>query len=707
MPLKKDLTNAEIRALLAQNPSAGVVREIAKQRIIPTRNKTTDEVAKEILRQVEREEGYGKIARSDTHLFGPPDPPPSPPPVSQPMPSKMKKAKIVINQYTGEEIVLSKYDQELIRVQDAVASFPPRFGLRAFPGKTFTISAHDSYVGDAGGRDAGKVVFYVFEVDEKGKFHAFTKGTANELRPEMIIPAGYETIQQWNSRNLPLRELYGRERLPEPESGLVELSTAEPIATISEAYDNTYDFASMSELLMSDRPAEIPGTGILLFPYPGVDVRNDVARTIVRATDKIKKLVDINTGYNGGGYRGRVVRNRDILENRSTEDLTNEEFESLIYKLTDEEFENLIYKEIYRDILSLVEGFYNYVEPGNTVLYYVFGGTVESGSDVPYKEDTYGFAKFILEHFKECIKYTRTEEYKRLTPEERQERYTHLIRDIMSGQESNPTIRSSRQAARTQAQFAAKHALERPELPLEIRRAIDEQASRAAPAPDPRDVAAARKREQIKEAAAKFPPLFGLRAFPGKTFKIVPSWSRIGDAGSSDAGEVILYIFEADEEGKMFEKDEEGNMPRAFGERTVDELRREITAAPAPKPAPPPPPRPVTAVPLSAASTKAAAEAIETAKQMAVHRVVLYKIELYSGKQEQVIVDGTLNRWNNYRWEVNTTERGKSARYVGSELAKSAKNPKELRLDISQSPLKYLYLRLTDRTNREMDLPTY
>jgi hypothetical protein len=43
---------------------------------------------------------------------------------------------------------MSRYEDEQAQVRDAAASFPPTFGLRAFPGDVFRINAGASFVSE-------------------------------------------------------------------------------------------------------------------------------------------------------------------------------------------------------------------------------------------------------------------------------------------------------------------------------------------------------------------------------------------------------------------------------------------------------------------------------------------------------------------------------------------------------------------------------
>lgn len=60
-------------------------------------------------------------------------------------------------------------------IDKAYARFPKEFGLRAFPGKRFTLNRSACFI------SAGKVQLYVYTADGL----AFSKGTPSELRKEV------------------------------------------------------------------------------------------------------------------------------------------------------------------------------------------------------------------------------------------------------------------------------------------------------------------------------------------------------------------------------------------------------------------------------------------------------------------------------------------------------------------------------------------
>lgn len=73
--------------------------------------------------------------------------------------------------------------EEQAIIAQAVAEFPPEFGLRAFPGKRFKIVEGASYYSN------GPVLYtYVLQTEGewKGEWFAFAKGTPGELRAQMV-----------------------------------------------------------------------------------------------------------------------------------------------------------------------------------------------------------------------------------------------------------------------------------------------------------------------------------------------------------------------------------------------------------------------------------------------------------------------------------------------------------------------------------------
>lgn len=63
-------------------------------------------------------------------------------------------------------------------VKDAVAEFPKEFGLRGHEG-VFTISEASSFVSE------GRVVLYTYIRQADGKWGAFAKSSASQLRMEI------------------------------------------------------------------------------------------------------------------------------------------------------------------------------------------------------------------------------------------------------------------------------------------------------------------------------------------------------------------------------------------------------------------------------------------------------------------------------------------------------------------------------------------
>jgi len=72
-------------------------------------------------------------------------------------------------------------DEAKQMVAEAAAGFPATFGLRAFPGDTFRVSLAHSYV-----NDSGQVQLYT-EVRKGNEWLSFAKGTAHELRKEIVL----------------------------------------------------------------------------------------------------------------------------------------------------------------------------------------------------------------------------------------------------------------------------------------------------------------------------------------------------------------------------------------------------------------------------------------------------------------------------------------------------------------------------------------
>lgn len=67
------------------------------------------------------------------------------------------------------------------KIHDAIARFPPTFGLRGFPGSVFRLSPTSSYISD------GNVILYT-QRKEGDRWFDFSKGTEPELRGEIVSP---------------------------------------------------------------------------------------------------------------------------------------------------------------------------------------------------------------------------------------------------------------------------------------------------------------------------------------------------------------------------------------------------------------------------------------------------------------------------------------------------------------------------------------
>lgn len=68
--------------------------------------------------------------------------------------------------------------------QAAIAKFPAEFGLRAFPGERFKISPQASYFSDYPAPNTLYLYTYIQKSD--GGWSSFSKGTANELRGQIV-----------------------------------------------------------------------------------------------------------------------------------------------------------------------------------------------------------------------------------------------------------------------------------------------------------------------------------------------------------------------------------------------------------------------------------------------------------------------------------------------------------------------------------------
>lgn len=64
-------------------------------------------------------------------------------------------------------------------IQDEIAKFPAKFGLRAFPGDTFQISPAASF------KSGNQILLYVY-IQQGNGWAAFSKGTPAELRSQIV-----------------------------------------------------------------------------------------------------------------------------------------------------------------------------------------------------------------------------------------------------------------------------------------------------------------------------------------------------------------------------------------------------------------------------------------------------------------------------------------------------------------------------------------
>ena len=76
-----------------------------------------------------------------------------------------------------------KTDRDIL--SDAIAEFPERFGLRAFPGKVFCIARVDSWVD----RETKIPQLYVCVETDDG-WLSFSRGTPPELAREIVARKG-------------------------------------------------------------------------------------------------------------------------------------------------------------------------------------------------------------------------------------------------------------------------------------------------------------------------------------------------------------------------------------------------------------------------------------------------------------------------------------------------------------------------------------
>lgn len=78
---------------------------------------------------------------------------------------------------------MQSWQEQKDMVAQAISTFPLEFGLRAFPGDRFRLSTASSYV-----NDSGVVTLYTERWNEQlQKWQSFAKGSAAELRREMVI----------------------------------------------------------------------------------------------------------------------------------------------------------------------------------------------------------------------------------------------------------------------------------------------------------------------------------------------------------------------------------------------------------------------------------------------------------------------------------------------------------------------------------------
>ena len=77
-------------------------------------------------------------------------------------------------------------DKEKKKIDEVIATFPIQFGLRAFPGDIFRISASNSYF-TGPGECGGKLMLYTQRERDGGEWIDFAKGTESELRAQVTL----------------------------------------------------------------------------------------------------------------------------------------------------------------------------------------------------------------------------------------------------------------------------------------------------------------------------------------------------------------------------------------------------------------------------------------------------------------------------------------------------------------------------------------
>ena len=74
---------------------------------------------------------------------------------------------------------MTKYEQEQQAINEAIASFPQEFGLRAFPGKKFRLGHRLSHFVSEG------EVQLVVQINNDGNWQDFGRNTPDFIRMEM------------------------------------------------------------------------------------------------------------------------------------------------------------------------------------------------------------------------------------------------------------------------------------------------------------------------------------------------------------------------------------------------------------------------------------------------------------------------------------------------------------------------------------------
>lgn len=89
---------------------------------------------------------------------------------------------------------MNAHEEDKKKVEAAVTQFPATFGLKAFPGDVFRVSAQSSYM------SSGNVMLYT-EIHKGDGWLSFAKGTVSELKGEVVVlPSGMRKEEEIKER---------------------------------------------------------------------------------------------------------------------------------------------------------------------------------------------------------------------------------------------------------------------------------------------------------------------------------------------------------------------------------------------------------------------------------------------------------------------------------------------------------------------------